>query len=98
MHFTIEYNLRGYFVKNWQLIALAPSILSLGMLKCYQATRYLMYSWCIFSPSVCTTTIWIGRVPKTTSEYEIREMMEEFGPVVSVEVSTSDLQVVLLVL
>jgi RNA recognition motif-containing protein len=36
--------------------------------------------------SVCSTTLFIGKVPKTTSEEELREELEKYGKVDSINV------------
>lgn len=36
---------------------------------------------------VCSTTLFIGKVPKTSSEEELREEIEKYGKVESINVS-----------
>ncbi len=37
--------------------------------------------------SVCTTTLWLGHLPKNTSEEELRKEIEKHGDVGSINVS-----------
>lgn len=38
--------------------------------------------------SVCSTTLWVGQLDKRTTQQDVASLLEEFGPIESINVST----------
>lgn len=41
-----------------------------------------------YSFSVCSTTLWVGQLDKRTTQQDVASLLEEFGPIESINVST----------
>lgn len=37
--------------------------------------------------SVCSTTLWVGQLDKRTTQQDVASLLEEFGPIESINVS-----------
>lgn len=44
---------------------------------------------------VCSTTLWVGQLDKRTTQQDVASLLEEFGPIESINVSTTPLRVLI---
>lgn len=60
--------------------------MTLYMWFCYTISVYSHFNFCLSFP-VCSTTLWFGHLAKNTSEEELRELIEEYGTIRTINVS-----------